>query len=168
MSTLTLAAQGCRPSDFPRTYSPTGARLMQLEKQSRQGESVRAVPPPFDVLSDEATRAVARWVRPCEAMFEVLAARFPFDLVKLIEKDGLAPTDLTFAAEALGRSNVSWQVRHTLKPLLDHESAVVREGAIYGLQRHLDDDLRERLAKIAKDDPRAGVRTAAEDALAEP
>jgi hypothetical protein len=53
-----------------------------------------------------------------------------------------------------------------LKPLLGHASAVVREGAIYGLQKHLDADVRASLEMLARSDSSAGVRSAAEDALA--
>jgi hypothetical protein len=88
--------------------------------------------------------------------------------VKLIKHDRLEPSDLTFAAEALGRSDMGWLVRHALKPLLRHASAIVREGAIYGLQKHLNAEVRSALEAVVNSDASRAVRTAAEDALDEP
>jgi hypothetical protein len=95
----------------------------------------------------------------------VLATRFPHELAKLIKDGRLETSDLTFAAEALGRSEMGWLVRHTLTPLLTHVSPVVREGAIYGLQKHVDEDTRTALRAVSKNDPSRAVRSAAEDAL---
>ncbi len=172
MSALTLSVDDYRLHELrvaPAALGNVAMNLLGLEKRIRQGETVRIAPPPFDDLSDEAARAVVtRWNRPCEGAFELLALRFPDDLAKLIERGRLERADLTFAAEALGRSNMGGLVRSTLKPLLHHASAVVREGAIYGLQRHVNADVRATLETLAKSDPSAGVRGAAEDALAEP
>jgi hypothetical protein len=168
-STLKLSAETPRVPELPPGLSDYAQRLTKLEKLSRRGETIRIAPPPFDELSDEAARAVlARWNRPCEGAFELLAARFPHDLVKLIEQDRLEPSDLTFAAEALGRSNIGWLVRRALKPLLRHASAVVREGAIYGLQKHLNAEVRAALASVVNSDASPAVRNAAEDALSDP
>jgi hypothetical protein len=170
MSTLTLSVEDCCTSGLltqPEALGNEARDLRGLEAKIRQHETVRIAPPPFDDLSDQAARAiVSRWNRPCEGAFELLALRFPRDLVKLISGDRLKPADLTFAAEALGRSNLGWVVRRALKPLLRHDSAVVREGAIYGLQKHVDADVRADLEMLAKSDSSAGVRSAAEDALA--
>ncbi len=172
MSALTLSVDDDQLDVLhapPTAKGPDAVTLDFLGKPNRRGETPRIAPPPFDELSDDATRAViTRWNRPCEGAFELLALRFPHDLVKLIGRGQLEPADLTFAAEALGRSNMGWLVRSTLKPLLHHASAVVREGAIYGLQRHIDANARATLETLAKSDPSAGVRSAAEDALAEP
>lgn len=166
---LSLSAEPTCVVDLAPGLSSTAQSLERLALRSQRGETVRIVPPPFDALSDGAARAVmARWTRPCEGAFELLAAHFPRDLAKLIERDRLAPSDLTFAAEALGRSSQGWLVRAVLPPLLRHSSAVVREGAIYGLQRHLDAEIRGLLLAVSKTDPSAAVRTAAEDALSEP
>lgn len=168
-STLKLSAETPWVNDLPPGLSAYAQALKGLEKRSRRGETGRIVPPPFDELSDEAARAViTRWNRPCEGAFELLAARFPRDLAKLIEQNRLEVSDLTFAAEALGRSNMGWLVRHTLKPLVRHASAVVREGAIYGLQKHVDGEVRAVLEGVVKSDPSRAVRTAAEDALSDP
>ena len=166
--TLQLSAETICRSDEPRGLSLYAQQLRTLEKRSRRGETARIPPPPFDDLSVDAARAVlARWNRPCEGAFEVLAVRFPHELAKLIEFGRLEPADLTFAAEALGRSELSWLVRHALKPLLAHASAVVREGAIYGLQKHMDGNMRAALSVLSQSDPSPAVRVAAEDALSE-
>jgi len=166
--TVKLSAEPPAFNDLPPGLSEFAKDLKKLETRSRRGETVRTTPPPFDELSDEAARAVmSRWSRPCEGVFGLLAARFPRDLANLIAHNRLAAADLTFAAEALGRSNMGWLVRHALKPLLTHASSVVREGAIYGLQKHIDADIRAALQVVADGDSSPAVRTAAEDALSE-
>jgi hypothetical protein len=167
-STLKISAEVPLFTDFPQALSEDARKLMQLEERSRRGETVRMAPPPFDELSEGARAAVSRWNRPCEGAFELLALRFPRDLAKLIQNNRLKPSDLTFAAEALGRSNIGLLVRPVLQPLLSHFSAVVREGAIYGLQRHMDEAVRATLGIVAKDDSSPAVRMAAEDALSAP
>ena len=77
----------------------------------------------------------------------------------------LEPADLTFAAEDLGRGEDHHMIRRALMPLLDHASAVVREGAIYGLTRHLTPEVCARLRDMAATDPSPGVRDAATEAL---
>lgn len=168
MSTLKLSAEALWANELPLGLSASAQTLKGLEKRSRRGETIRIAPPPFDELSDEAARAVITlWNRPCEGAFDLLAARFPRDLAKLIEQNRLETSDLTFAAEALGRSNMGWLVRHALTPLLRHASAVVREGAVYGLQKHIDHEVRAALELVSRSDASPAVRTAAEDALSE-
>jgi hypothetical protein len=64
-----------------------------------------------------------------------------------------------------------WQMLPTervvpaLLTLLASESALVREGAIYGLAHHDRPEVVQRLGKIATDDPSPGVRAAAADVL---
>lgn len=118
---------------------------------------------PLDLLAPEVRRALPV-SRPCEATFEWLADNSPRSLSNLIGSGLLRPADLTFAAEALGRSSDSALVRSTLVDLLCHESAVVREGAIYGLSNHLDDAVRALLQRIAAEDPSTAVRDVARDA----
>jgi len=166
--TLQLSAETIWRGAEPVGLSVYAQQLDALEKQSRRGETARFPPTPFDDLSVDAARAVlTKWNRPCEGAFEFLAAKFPHELAKLIELGRLQPPDLTFAAEALGRSELGWLVRHTLRPLLAHASAVVREGAIYGLQKHIDGSIREALSVLSRNDPSQAVRMAAEDALSE-
>ncbi len=145
----------------------TAVTLVQLEERVTAAQrQVRPLEPWQEVLRPEVALAVSRrWPMPCEELFEHLAASYPAELAKLIEAPVLASADLTFAAEALGRTTNSDRVRRVLVPLLKHPSAIVREGAIYGLQLHLNPQTREALAAVAASDPSEGVRTAALDAL---
>ena len=99
------------------------------------------------------------WERPCVAMFEYLADVDPVRLVRLIESGSLEPADLTFAAEAAGRSPGEIVVESLLR-LLSHSAAIVREGAAYGLSRHRTSEVDERLREMAKGDGSPGVREA--------
>ena len=108
---------------------------------------------------------LTRWEHPCEAMFEYLAEHHPSQLLALLRSPRLSPADLTFAAEIAGRIPSSAAVREALLPLLDHPKAVVREGAVYGLGKHLDDPVRQRLARLAEDDQSAAVRCAAAETI---
>lgn len=124
-------------------------------------------PNPVDVLP-ESIRATLPVQSPCEATFEYLAEHHPDALVVLVQHGALKVTDLTFAAEAVGRFQNSILVRAVLLPLLRHPSAVVREGAVYGISNHLDMASRQELERVARDDASPGVRTAARDALEVP
>ena len=90
----------------------------------------------------------------------------PMQLLALIAARQMPPFILTFAAEIVGRRcDDSAAVRAALLPLLDYPSSVVREGAIYGLARHLDDDARAQLARVAAADPSFAVRAVAAEAI---
>jgi HEAT repeat protein len=126
----------------------------------------RALPPHLTALSPEARVAVdARWPDVCEAMFEFLAEHYPAEMLRLVSSTALTPPALTFAAELAGRIDDSQAVRTTLTPLLEHESPLVREGAIYGLRDHVDDIIVKRLTNLATTDPSPAIRQAARDTL---
>lgn len=153
-------------------YSPAPAQgelanVIELaERRAREATfRNRPVPPPFDCLEEGVGRAVSQqWQEACEAAFEFLLQRSPGQLARLIDAQVLRPGDLTFAAEILGRCADGNLVRSTLSPLLRHPDAAVREGAIYGVAGHLDAELIAELARMAKSDSSAAVRSAAEDA----
>jgi HEAT repeat protein len=98
-------------------------------------------------------------------MFRSYAATTPMKLLELLPS--LGDVDLSFAAEALGTASDSGLAVPALLALLDHRSAPVREGAIYGLEKHLErsGSARATLKRIATTDPSPGVRAAAQDAL---
>jgi hypothetical protein len=96
-----------------------------------------------------------------------LASNAPETLLTIIRDGQLRPSRLTFAAEAAGLIPNSVAVRDALFPLLQHESAVVREGAIYGISNHLNDEALIVLRRIATDDASPAVRQAAADLLDE-
>jgi hypothetical protein len=79
----------------------------------------------------------SRWGRPCEAMFEELATNDPSMLIDMTRIYSLEPTDLVYAAISLGEIQHSDAVIPLLRELLCHPKAYVREGAIYGLSKHL-------------------------------
>lgn len=101
-----------------------------------------------------------------ELFFEELALQNPQHLLAML--DSLCDAELSFAAEAIGRVTDERVAIQTLAPLLSHASAVVREGAVYGLQRVSadDEDIRLLLQAIAAHDPSPGVRDAANEAIA--
>ena len=76
------------------------------------------------------------WQEPCEAMFEYLATHEPDVLIEQLTSGALEPSALTFAAEWAGRSGGPGATE-VLLALLEHPSALVREGAVYGLQHML-------------------------------
>ena len=168
MTALTATLRDMRWTlPLPAAYGPAAKILESAEKETLQGPC-RPPQPPFDMLPDAIARDVSlRWPGVCEAVFDFLACQSPDGLAILIKRAELDSADLTFAAEALGHTENGALVRDTLLPLLEHGSPVVREGAIYGLQQHLNDAVRQRLREISVRDPSPGVRTAAEDALDE-
>ncbi len=110
-----------------------------------------------------------RWPTPCEAQFERMAYDDPSRLIKWIQSGELSEADLSFAAEALGKVALSESVVDSLLALLRHPSAVVREGAIYGLQPHAPYALGARnvLRAIAETDRSKAVQEAAREAIEE-
>ena len=169
---MTVASAQTTPFTLSDTFgageSEEAVRIRQTQWQtfldSRRG---RALPPHLTVLSPAARVEIdARWGGDiCEAMFEYLSSRFPKELLKLVSSTVLPPPALTFAAEIAGRTLSSEAVRAVLVPLLNHENALVREGAIYGLREHADDSVIEKLRGLAARDLSPGVRQAASDTL---
>lgn len=100
-----------------------------------------------------------------EASFERLARENPEQLIGIIETGKLAPALLTYAAEIAGKALPSSKVAPILLKLLAHESAVVREGAIYGLAGHAEQRVKDSLRKLAETDSSPAVRMAAAEIL---
>ncbi len=100
-----------------------------------------------------------------ESDFRRLAKSSPRQLVWLIRHGNLRAPQLTFAAEIAGSIPDSAVVEPVLLDLLDHPSPLVREGAIYGLSRHLSKEVRRQLARVSETDPSPAVRSAARDAI---
>lgn len=176
---LSMNAEPAQDAAAPCQHLPSyvivqeGNDMYAIERLFREMESARTelrpIPPPFDVLPAHVAAEVAeRWTEPCEGVFEYLADKYPGALATLIKDGSLSPADLTYAAEYMGHSPNSAEVRKILLPLLEHPSAVVREGAIYGIRRHLDAGARERLSAMADHDPNSAVMEAATEALEDP
>lgn len=103
----------------------------------------------------------------CQAMFEELASSSPDELVDIVRENRAPTSRLTYAAEILGRDVATPAALATLvRALRNHPSPLVREGAILGLSYHLQTDaVRVALLVAARQDPSAGVRRAATEAL---
>jgi len=91
---------------------------------------------PSTSASSSSIRPRMFWLEPCEAMFEYLATHEPEALIEQLTSGALEPSALTFAAEWAGRTG-SPAATAVLVALLEHPSALVREGAVYGLQHLL-------------------------------
>jgi hypothetical protein len=115
----------------------------------------------FKCLNRSVVKKISKWSKPCEAVFEFLSLEDPKSLAKIIQEEPLEASDLTFAAEHMGNCEDTALVKKTLIPLLNHNEAVVREGAIYGLANHLDSVVKYKLFKISKIDKSTAVREAA-------
>lgn len=102
---------------------------------------------------------------PCVAAFEYLVQWHPYDFLAWLANNELPNSSLTYAAEYAKYVKDSEAVRKALVPLLNHPSPLVREGAIVGLEPHLDKELKYRLEEMSENDPSEGVRMAAEDVL---
>jgi hypothetical protein len=100
-----------------------------------------------------------------EEEFLWMASQNPAQLIELVQAANMRPPRLTFAAEAMGFLEDSTIVKRILLPLLSHPSALVREGAVYGISRHIDANVSEVLRNLSKSDPSPGVREAATEAL---
>jgi hypothetical protein len=69
----------------------------------------------------------------------------------------------TFQVEALGDGDDSAVIRAKLTPFLSDPDAVIREGAIYGIARHVDEATMVLIRRMAEGDPSGAVRQAAQD-----
>lgn len=101
---------------------------------------------------------------PCENTFNYLATFYPEKLAEWIRSDTLSPGFLTHALEYLGDTKLK-NVVSIIEPFLTHESPLVREGAVLGLQNHLNEALRNFIHELSINDPNGGVRFTATDIL---
>jgi hypothetical protein len=104
--------------------------------------------------------------RISRARLREMAEQAPAQLVGLVKRGAAwKPADLSYAAEIIGGLRTS-EATSALLDLLDHPSAVVREGAVYGLARRvLDPRAVAALRKVSTFDPSEAVRIAAQGAL---
>lgn len=117
---------------------------------------------------DEVRR---RWPEPCENAFRYMRDHYPSELLDLIQNGGLEDHDLTFAAERAGQiSSMPDKVKATLLPLLKHPSAVVREGALYGISSFVrqDKEVWDAVFELITRDESEAVRTVAYDLTRHP
>jgi len=94
-----------------------------------------------------------------EDRFVEMARSNPSGLLELLFKENISPADLTFAASAAGDIPDSELVVPMLLKLLEHKSAIVREGAIYGLSNYLPSDtIYDKFRELRSSDHSTGVR----------
>lgn len=89
---------------------------------------------------------------------KALSQSNPKELARILTSPGIDVHALTFGAEFLGEISDERIALPTLRILLKHVNAVVREGAMMGLssfylERKPPQDVLERLRVIAKSDP---------------
>lgn len=89
----------------------------------------------------------------------------PAELVALLSTDELSLMKLSYAAEIAGNNLPYEMVVEPLLKLLDHQSSIVREGAVYGLQCHKGDVIDDRLRSVADNDKDLIVRVYAKNVL---
>jgi hypothetical protein len=116
-------------------------------------------------LIDTAPQGALPHARASRSYLRQLAETSPDDLLALIRGGQLPPEELTHAAEIAGAMKHE-DVASTLLPLLEAPSAVVREGAVYGLAwSRQDPRVVMALRELAANDPSEAVRDAAKGAL---
>lgn len=89
---------------------------------------------------------------------KTLAQNNPKELARILSSPNADIHTLTFGAELLGEVTDERVVLPTLKQLLKHVNAVVREGAMMGLsafylERKPPQDVLEKLRIMSKNDP---------------
>jgi hypothetical protein len=100
-----------------------------------------------------------------KSQIERMLERDPTRLVDIVHHWMLPPAELTFAAEALGQCP-SIEAAWALNRALEHESPLVREGAVYGLSHHFDKPgTRDRLRAVLKRETSPGVAMALREVL---
>lgn len=97
---------------------------------------------------------MSKWSTPCREQFDRLEKEYPELLLDWVNSGELRPSQLTFAAENLGQIPEALPI---LLDLLNHESPLVREGAVIGLAR-LKDLIDDKVEVLANSDISPGVR----------
>jgi len=92
-----------------------------------------------------------------------------FELDRLLNMiDDFDDTTLTYVAEVIGRREDNPKVIDVLIKLTKHKSALVREGAVYGLSYHPDNgNVVTALKEMLKVETSQGVKEAIEEVLDE-
>lgn len=94
-----------------------------------------------------------------------LSISAPHLLVAHMKSRTMRPAQLAFAAEVLGAASDAVAAEQAIRPLLEHPSPLVREGAVYGLAQVGSGTSKELLRQVARQDSSPGVREAATEAL---
>jgi hypothetical protein len=106
--------------------------------------------------------------KPCERLFRQLAATDPAGLEMHIEEPSYSAGLRARAVKAAEDIKNSLLARQLLLPLLASSEPIIQEAAIYALEPHMTESVRERLASIASDRGASeGVRAAAREVVDE-
>lgn len=103
-----------------------------------------------------------------EATARDMARKDPDRLLEILRKRNVTPAELFFCADFAGQ--IQGRDAEVLDVLLDlvyrHADGSVREGAVYGLGRHVHYPVvRDALMWVSKNDKSEVVRSSAADAL---
>lgn len=115
------------------------------------------------MVSFQATLAEKSHPDKSEQRIRFLARNMPGELVRIMEREHLEPSTLSFAAEQLGFSYPF--VIPVLEELLHHGSPTVREGAVYGLSKHKNETVFNALQKHQELESSEAVRDAIRECL---
>lgn len=87
-------------------------------------------------------------------------------LIDNLKKFKDRPGSLSRMLEEIGaKSTDSNEVRWVLIPYLEHDSPVVREGTIYGLEYHMNGLVRKKFIEMAETDDNATIREIVRESL---
>jgi hypothetical protein len=104
------------------------------------------------------------WMNPAPVYLDDPQQPLPALILEATLKD---PTLLTFEAERSGEVSMDYMMK-ICAPAICHEKDYVREGAIYGLEKHIDDiDVCAMIAHVAETDESETIREVAMEALDE-
>jgi len=111
-------------------------------------------------IDDElCSYVLSKWPQPCEEAFIYIANKNINQLANIIRYSNLASYDLTLAVEYFGNAiEDSNAARDILIPLLQNDSALVREGVIYGLENHINEEVINIFAEMSESDPSKEIR----------
>jgi hypothetical protein len=94
------------------------------------------------------------------------------EAMKLVLDGTGTDVQLTFAAEIAGANGEAEIIIPALLKLLGHKAALVREGALLGLDFHAQSktaktslDIRKRISEMAQNDPSPTIRTIVQDLM---
>ena len=148
---------------------PESPRISAQESQALQRISVTRSFENKEKSSEPYSPTTTFFLELTEDQMEELASKYTPLFIDFLTEDRFTPPYLTFAAEIAGRAVRGQEIVSILGRLIEHESALVREGAVYGSRYHINDspEMRERVKRHT--DPSIehspGVRSAARAAL---
>lgn len=105
-----------------------------------------------------------------QTQLKTLAQNNPKELARILTSPNADIHTLTFGAELLGEVSDERIVHPTLRQLLKHINAIVREGALMGvssfyMEKRPPQDILDRLRAIASNDPSPSLRGDAKSIL---